>query len=365
MPRDFGLLEFHREIVAIESLSHRESALADHLEARLRDFGLAVERIEDNVFAKAGRGPRLLYNTHFDTVPASDAWTRDPHEVTVEDGRVYGLGSNDAKASVAAMVGALITAAKQGGPCELGVLLVPEEETGGRGAEVAWPALRARGWTPEAVVVGEPTGLDIAIAQKGLLICELVTRGDGGHSANAAALGARNAIRELARDLVALESADLGGDHPLLGSTTCEPTMVRGGEARNKVAEEAVCLLDLRTVPGREPAQLVAALQKQVQSEIRVVSERLRSIECSPNETVVHAARTAHPDAKLYGSRTISDWVYFRDIPGIKCGPGRTERSHQPDEFVLEEEIVEGRRFYERLCEAFASESRGRLIAGH
>lgn len=364
---DFCVLEFHREIVGFESVSHQEKALADFLVSRLSSFGLEVKRHEDNIFVTAGSGPRLLFNSHFDTVPPGTAWTRDPFEVQVVEGRVFGLGSNDAKASVAAMVGALLTVAEQGGPCELGLLLVPQEETGGRGAEIAWPALRDgrfggnTKFDPQAVVVGEPTNLDLAVAQKGLLIAELLTHGDGGHSANAAAQGAQNAIRELARDLVALESLDLdsahpGAVHPLLGATTLEPTLVEGGEARNKVAESAKCLLDLRTVPGREPADWIADLRECVSGDVRVVSDRLRSIDCDPQSWIVRAALRARPEAKTYGSRTLSDWVYFREIPGIKCGPGRTERSHQPDEFVMESEILAGRGFYERLCENFAGE---------
>lgn len=350
------LLAFHAELVAQRSPSHEEGAIADFVAAWLRERGAEVDRIGDNVVARAGAAgsPRLLLCSHLDTVSASEAWTRDPWAVEREDDRIYGLGSNDAKASVAAMTFAFLRVLEAGGPCEVRLMLVPEEETGGDGAEVAWPAVRDAGWIPDGVVVGEPTNLDVATAQKGLLILELTCEGDGCHSANAAAVGARNAVRELAKDICALGDVDLGAAHSTLGPSTLEPTVTRAGERRNMVPDRATVWLDLRTVPGVAHEDLIAAVRRQVAGDVRVHSERLVPVECEPGAAIIAAARAARPNATFYGSRTMSDMVWFREVPAIKCGPGRTERSHTPDEFVLASEVEDGLAFYTRLIEAFA-----------
>jgi acetylornithine deacetylase len=306
------------------------------------------------VVATAGQGPRVLFDTHLDTVPPAGGWSREPWRAAAEDGRVYGLGSNDAKASVAAMMTAFLEVLAAGGPCEVTLLLAAREETGGDGTETVWPILRREGLRPRGVVVGEPTGLDIARAQKGLLILELAAEGDACHSAHAEALGARNPIRTLARDIAALEAIDLGPEHALLGRTTLEPTLLRAGERRNMVPGEASVYLDLRTVPGLSPAELTERVRRGVAGRVRVHSDRLPPRECPEDAAIVAAARAARPEARVVGSRTMSDMVFFDDVPAIKCGPGESDRSHRPDEYVLEREVAEGARFYARLLRAFA-----------
>jgi len=349
-----GLLRFHADLVAMRSVSHEEGPIADFVEGWLRDRGASVERVGDNVIARAGSGPGIVLCSHLDTVPATDAWTRDPWEVTREGEKIFGLGSNDAKASVAAMTFAFLSALERGGPCEVALMLVPEEETGGDGAEVAWPHLRAAGFDARAVVVGEPTNLEIATSQKGLLILELTTEGDACHSANASAMGARNAVRALARDIVALDGVDLGGAHPHLGGTTLEPTVTRAGERRNVIPASASAWLDLRTVPGVSHADLIASVRSCVEGEVRVHSERLRPCQCDEDAAIIEAARRARPESSVYGSRTMSDMVWFADVPVIKCGPGRTERSHTADEFVLASEVAAGAAFYESVIQHLA-----------
>src|SRR6185295_9825294 len=158
----------------------------------------------------------------------------------------YGLGANDAKASVAAMTAAFLAFREADLPFTLVLALAEAEETRGTGTEAALAELARRGMPPVAAVVGEPTGLDVAVAQKGLLVLELVARGDACHAAHARELGAQNAARRLARDLVALETVDWGPEHPRLGAVTLEPTLLRAGTARNVVPGEASAVLDVR-----------------------------------------------------------------------------------------------------------------------
>ena len=348
------LLELHRLLVECPSVSHEEEAIADLVEDLLRSTAASVERLGNNILAHAGKGPRLLLNSHLDTVPATDQWARDPHRWIREDDRIYGLGSNDAKASVACMMFAFQEIARNGGPVEATLMLVPEEETGGEGTQKAWPYLKGSGRGPKAAIVGEPTGLDLATSQKGLLILELIAEGDAWHSANAQADGAKNPIRQLARDLVRLEGLDLGPDHPQLGPATLEPTVLSAGEQRNMVPGTASAYLDIRTGPNVAHEDIIHHAEALVSSRLRVHSNRFFPRETPARSLLLEAAKTARPKAKRYASRTLSDWVYL-DIPAIKVGPGRTERSHTPDEFVLVQELEEGVAFYRDLMTAYSA----------
>jgi acetylornithine deacetylase len=270
------------------------------------------------------------------------------------DGRVFGLGSNDAKAAVAAMTAAFLAFREADLPFTLALALVEGEETRGTGTEAVLAELARRGTPPHAAMVGEPTGLDVAVAQKGLMVLELIAHGDACHAAHAAALGAKNAARRLAHDLVALERVDFGPPHPRLGPVTLEPTQLRAGTARNVVPGEATALLDVRTTPALGRREVVERIERMVTGEVRVLSDRLLPRETSEREPLVAAALSARPEARLFGSSTLSDLVFMEGIPALKCGPGRTERSHTPDEFAMESEILEGARFYTRFVRAYA-----------
>jgi len=352
---DVELLALHREIVGIPSISRDERAVADHLESFLKMQGCGVERIGHNLLVAEGEGPAVCLNSHFDTVPPMPGWTRPPHQVEVIDGRVYGLGSNDAKASVAAMIAAFLRLKQRGGP-PLVLALACEEETGGEGSERLVQELLRRRTALTAAIVGEPTALDVTVAQKGLLILELVTEGRACHAAHGRALKAPNALRQLALDLVALDRVELR-DHPALGPVTLEPTVASGGTIRNAIPAEARCVIDMRTNPNQSPAEIVERLRAVVKGRLEVVSDRLGPCEIAPEHPLVRAALRARPRTELIASRGVSDWIFFQNagIPTMKVGPGRTERSHAPDEFVLETEILEAARFYEATVREFSN----------
>ncbi|MGD1148163.1 MAG: M20/M25/M40 family metallo-hydrolase [Thermoanaerobaculaceae bacterium] len=360
---DAELLALHREMVAIPSISGNEGPLAEYLARRLAEAGIEARRFGNNLYAAVSRGPVVCLNSHLDTVPASPGWTRPPHEPAVAGGRVFGLGSNDAKAAAAAMTAAFLRLAAETNELGVRVLLAlsAEEEVGSRGSEALVPELGRQGLKPDVVVVGEPTGLDVATAQKGLLVLELRGKGRACHAAHGRALGADNAIRTLAHDLVALEGVDLGPADPRLGPVTIEPTVVSGGTARNMVPAEASCILDVRANPEPGPGEIVTRLRALVSGELRVLSNRLRPYEIAEDHPLVKAALGARPGARTFGSRGLSDLVFFSGIPGIKVGPGKSERSHTPDEYVFESEVLEGARFYERVvraCRGFLAEGR-------
>ena len=365
------LFELHRALVACRSIAGEEAEIVELLFAWLAGRGARVERVGGSLLAwagaDAGTAPLVVFDTHVDTVPPAPGWTADPWAATRVEGpdgvRVVGLGANDAKAAVAAMAVALAGAPELDLPFALALALARGEETRGEGSAEVVAELARRGLAPVAAVVGEPTGLDVAVAQKGLTVLELTARGEAAHAAHARALDAPNAIAALALDLVALAGVDLGPEDPLLGRATLEPTMVVGGSARNVVPAEARAVLDLRTVPGEVPEALVARLSAAVGGELRVVSDRFRPLATDAGASLVAASLRARPAARLYGSATLSDLVFFRGLPAVKVGPGRSERSHRADEFVLETELAEGAAFYERLLVELAEEARaGRLV---
>lgn len=338
------LLEIHKQIVNCPSISGNEAALADWVEGWLKEVGADPIRLGNNVLASWGGPPRLLFNSHLDTVPATDAWTRDPFVWAAQEGKLFGLGSNDAGASVAAMLWAF------GHRIDgVGIMLVEGEEVGGKGTELAWEYARSElGWNPLGVIIGEPTELQMGVRQRGLIALNLISRGDACHAANADVLGATNPIFALARDLAKLPHlAAVKHGHSV------QPTELTGARARNQVPAEARAALDVRTVPGVEPDAVIAQLRSELECEIEVRSTRLKAFETRTNSPLVEAICAVCPGAIPFESRTMSDQVFFQGYDAVKWGPGVSARSHTSDEFVWAEEVEQGAESYLRLMKRF------------
>ncbi len=358
---DGDLLEFHRRLVATRSVSAEETPAIRFVGEVLARAGVETRVVpRGGILALLGTGgPVMVWNTHLDTVPPAPGWTGDPWTPRVGDGRVVGLGSNDAKASVAAMVGALLRIRREPGGLggiRLALALAVEEETTGQGSRTLRQAMDQAGWPPAAVLVGEPTGMEPAVSQKGLAVIRVVARGDACHAAHARALGARNAIRELARVIARMPDVLEGADDPDLGPVTVEPTQIQGGTARNVVPGEASCYLDVRTNPGIDAQEVARRLSEDLSCEAEVHSGRFVPCRTDPGSPLVRAVLQALPGARPFASRGVSDWVAFRDVPAVKIGPGRTERSHTADEFVLEEEVLHGALAYQAIAGTWARE---------
>jgi acetylornithine deacetylase len=348
-------VELLREIVAIPSVSGEEDALAGFLEQTARGWGLEVTRDDAAVRVElCGRTPgaTIALVSHLDVVPPGGGWTRDPFTPTVEGNRLYGRGSGDAKASVAAM----LCAARdllEGGGLERGRLLVLlgyGEETKNTTMERAV----ARAGSIDGAVVGEPTNLDLAIAQRGLLMADLVARGDQRHAAYASADGEfANATVVLARDLLRLGDLFGSRSHPVLGQTVATPTMLEAGVSRNVTPPVAKAVLDIRSTPDWSHEEITDMLQRTLASKVVVTSHRLVPCETPPGSRLLAAARRVRPEAHMFGSPTCSDWVFLRHSDAVKCGPGTSRRSHTPDEYVDLDEVTAARDFYARLVTAY------------
>ncbi|MBI4422643.1 MAG: M20/M25/M40 family metallo-hydrolase [Elusimicrobia bacterium] len=336
------------ELVRTPSESGAEEAVADRLEAELKALGLGPVRVGRSLYAVLGRGGKLLLlNSHLDTVPPGEGWTRPPLGAVVEAGRLYGRGSNDAKGSVAAMLlGAARAYASAPPPGRVCLAFGCEEETSNRGIA----DLLARVPQPDAAVVGEPTGLQPAVAQKGLLLLTVTAKG---RSAHAAWGGGVNAVHAAAKDILALASVSFDREHPVLGRPSLEVTQVEGGRRHNVIPDRCTLVVDIRTTPAYAPDELVAMVRATVRGEVEVRSRRLESVDTPVGHPIVRAALAANPGATPFGSPTVSDWAYLKGNPAVKAGPGDSRRSHAPDEYLELAELEAGVLFYERLIRAY------------
>ena len=345
MPDELSLLE---RLVAIPSVSGEEAAVAAFVEETARGWGLDAVRDDTSVRVEVrGRtpGPTLAFVSHLDVVPPGAGWTREPFTPTVEGDRLYGRGSGDAKGPVAAM----LTAARNlagGPPLDRGRLLVilgygeeTKHTTMARAVERAGPI--------DAAIVGEPTNLDFATAQRGLMMVDLVARGDQRHAGYAAAdSGFVNAALILARDLLRLEGLFDERNHPVLGHTTATPTMLYAGVSRNVTPPVATAILDVRSTPDWTHEEIADLLRARLNSEVMVTSRRLVPCETPQGSRLLAAAMRARPESAQFGSPTCSDWVFLRHVDAIKAGPGTSRRSHTPDEYVDLPEVTAASRFY-------------------
>ena len=349
------------ELIAIPSLSGDELAVAKFVEAVARQHGLQVVRDDAAVSIEVrGRaaGPTLALVSHLDVVPPGEGWTRAPFVPSREGERLYGRGSCDAKASVAAMLGAATDVLRRGGPARgrLLVLLGYSEET----RDTSMPRAVARCGPIDAAIVGEPTSLDLAVAQRGLMVVELRAHGAQRHAAHVATSQANeaedaSAVLILARDLVALPGLLRERHHLQLGQPTVTPTMLAAGVARNIAPALATALLDVRTTPAWPHQEVAAVLRARLRSEVVVVSERLQPCETAADSRLLALAAELRPEARRYGSPTCSDWVFLRHVDAVKCGPGDSQRSHTPDEYIDVPAVGAARRFYAELATRYLS----------
>lgn len=336
------------------SVSGTEERLAEEVERLVAGWGMTVTRDDASVtvtVAGAAPGPTLALISHLDVVPPGEGWARDPFGAQVEGDVLYGRGSGDAKASVSAMLCAARDVFARGlARGRLLVILGYGEETKhttmGTAVERAGPI--------DASIVGEPTNLEFAIAQRGLMMVDLVARGDQRHAGYASAEpGFVNAAVRLARDLVKLETLFRERPHPVLGQPFVTPTMVEAGISRNVTPPSAKAILDVRSTPAWPHDELAAVMRQELESEVIVTSDRLVPCETPPASRLLEVLQRVRPAGRPFGSPTCSDWVFLRHVDSVKCGPGTSRRSHTPNESVDLPEVVAARALYAAAAIAY------------
>lgn len=375
-PIDSGfLLDCARALVRADSENPPgdERAVAAEAARFAAAAGLRTEIVETaprrcNLVATldSGRpGPTLLWNGHLDVVPAADpeAWTYPPYEAVVDDGVLHGRGSADMKGGCAAAIAAAATLRAAGGPQagRLVLHLVADEEVlGPHGTR----ALYERGLVEaDAAIVGEPTGLEVAVAERGMLWVIARTTGVAAHGSQPH-LG-RSAIEEMATVVLALRGMTWKRPHPLLGTPSLNVGIVRGGSKINIVPAACEIEIDRRTIPGETGdgvlAEMRAAIAAAGASADLEIVHHADPTEVSPQEEIVARASEAHravrgADARVgvfAGATDAHVLVGRAKIPAIVFGPGSLSQAHAANEHVSISDLDDAAAIYARLFDAY------------
>jgi len=330
-----------KDLVAIPSPSGSEGEALECLAAALGAHRLSPRISGRNLWVEVGRGrPTLLLNAHIDTVPATPQWTRNPLRPEEVGGRLYGLGSSDDKASVAAMAAAVVARAAEDGPGTVIFAATCDEETGGEGLEV----LRREIPPADAAVIGEPTALRVATAQRGLIRIEAVAEGKAAHAARPHQ--GVNAIYKALEDVQRIRELHFTREHPLLGMPTVQVTQIHGGVSRNTVPPSCTYTVDVRTTPHYDNDYFVMELRRRIRSQIPVLKARMTPVETKSDERIVRAALEAAGGDGPVGFGGVSDLYHVRDLPAVVLGPGDPEQSHRADESVPLDQVVRAAGIY-------------------
>lgn len=332
-------IDLLKSLIATPSLSRQEDATADIIFAYLEAKGCNPKRYKNNVWCLGAYDtslPTLLLNSHHDTVKPAASYTRNPFEPTIEGDRLYGLGSNDAGASVVSLIETFCQLKDRPLPFNLILAITAEEEVGGEnGMRAFLPHLQELGYIVDAAIVGEPTGLQAAIGERGLVVLDCVTQGVTGHAARSEGV---NAIYRALDDIEAVRNFKFEKSSAVLGPISVNVTQINAGWAHNAIPDECRWVVDVRTTDAYSNQATADLLQKVVKYST-----------LTPRSTRVHASLIdeGHPlvqtckkmGISTFVSPTTSDMSLMHNFPSLKIGPGESSRSHRADEFVLLSEI--------------------------
>ena len=340
-------IDLLKELIQISSFSKEEDQTADLIAAWLKDRGIKIHRANNNVWAFNqhfdANKPTILLNSHHDTVKPNKAYTRNPFEATIENGTLYGLGSNDAGASLVSLLCLFFHFYKKENlNYNLVIAATAEEENSGRlGLESILKELPPL----DFAIVGEPTEMNLAIAEKGLLVIDGYAKGISGHAAHD---NTQNAIYQALEDIEWIKSYEFPKISNQLGKVKMSVTQINAGEQHNVVPAECHFVIDVRINELYDNKEIFDFLQQQTKSNLVARSFRLNSSGIDINHPIVQAG--IELGKITYGSPTLSDQAILK-CPSLKMGPGVSTRSHQADEFILLEEIEEGIQTYIELFE--------------
>jgi len=339
-----GLLQ---QLISIPSFSKEEEKTANLLMGFFKHHGMEATRKGNNVWAKNKffdpAKPTILLNSHHDTVKPNPAYTRDPFSADLENGKLYGLGSNDAGGALVSLIMTFFYFYnEQNLKYNLVLAATAEEEISGtNGIELIWNELPKI----DFAIVGEPTLTDIAVAEKGLLVLDCVARGKAGHAAREEGV---NAIYESLKDIEWFRTYQFPKVSESLGKIKMSVTVIHAGQAHNQVPAECKFTVDVRVTDAYTLEEVLDIINHHVSCEVIPRSLRLRPSGVSEDHPLVTAGTAI--GKKLYGSPTTSDQALI-PVPSIKMGPGDSARSHSADEFIFAHEIETGIDSYIALLE--------------
>lgn len=334
-----GLL---KALIAIPSFSGEEEKTAACIAAFLEEKGISFSRTGNNIIARnkhfhAGK-PSILLNSHHDTVKPNPAYTRDPFDPAVEEGKLYGLGSNDAGGALVSLIAAFVYYYEDETLSHNLILAATaeEENSGPNGIEMVLPEIGP----VELALVGEPTQMHLAVAEKGLLVLDCTALGKAGHAAREEGV---NAIAEAITDINWFMNYRFSKISAFLGPVKMSVTMIGAGTQHNVVPAECRFTVDIRINEHYSHEELLGIIGKHVRCRFSPRSMRMRASCISENHPIVQAGKAL--GRHCYGSPTTSDQALI-PYPSLKIGPGDSARSHSADEFILIREIEEGINLY-------------------
>lgn len=341
-------LELLQKLIQTPSFSKEEDRTAAILADFLSSSGVEdVHQQQNNVwvFNKHFKHelPTLLLNSHHDTVKPNASYTRNPFEASVEGDKLFGLGSNDAGGCLVSLIAAFLLFYKREDlKYNLVLAATAEEEISGRnGIESILPQLGKL----EAAIVGEPTEMHFAVAEKGLLVLDCTAKGIAGHAAREEGT---NAIYEAMPDIQWFQSYTFPKVSEHLGPVKMSVTVVQAGTQHNVVPDTCTFTVDVRLTDAYTMEEVLETIQQHVKAEVKPRSMRLKPSSIPMEHPLVQAGISM--GRKMYGSPTTSDQALL-PIPSLKLGPGFSGRSHMADEYIYLHEIKEGIKLYIELLE--------------
>jgi len=335
-------IELLCDLIKIPRISRNETEAATFLKSRMeQEYELPTQQAGCNLWSIApdydSKLPTLLLNAHIDTVKPVSNWTRDPFSPLIEDGRLYGLGSNDDGASLVSLLQVFRILREQKRPYNLIYLVSAEEEVSGKnGIEYVLPLLPHI----DIALVGEPTGMQPAIAEKGLMVLDVTTHGKAGHAARNEG---DNAIYHAIKDIRWFQEKKWKKESELLGPVKMTVTIINAGTQHNVIPDKCTFTVDVRSNELYSNKELYEQICQHVEGDVTARSFRLNSSMIDPNHPLVQ--KIISLGKKPFGSPTLSDQALM-PFPSLKMGPGQSSRSHTADEYIEISEIEEAIAFY-------------------
>lgn len=338
-------IETLKKLIAIQSYSKEENLVADFIEKVLKNYKYQTHRKGNNVWAYGkhhveGKG-LLLLNSHLDTVNASSSWTKNPFEPLEENGKLYGLGSNDAGGCLCSLMTTFFALDEKEQDYNLVFVASAEEEISGKNG---FELIQNEIGKIDLGIVGEPTLMKMAVAEKGLMVLDVETKGVSGHAARGEGV---NAIEKAMKDLQWFQTYKFDKESEILGAVKMTVTQIEAGSQHNVVPDSCRFVVDVRSNEHYTNQELFDLINQQVGSEVKARSYRMNSSGIDLNHPIVQAG--IKMGRSYYGSPTTSDQAIMKGFPTLKLGPGDSARSHTADEFIYLSEIEEGIDIYYQL----------------
>lgn len=335
-----------QQMIAISSISKNETAVADFLERFIEINGYVASRTNNNVWVLSSgfdpSRPTILLNSHIDTVKPVQGWTRDPLIPAIENGKLYGLGSNDAGASVVSLLYTFFYLTQHQQSYNLIYAASAEEEISGVNGIVG---LLKELPKIDFAIVGEPTGMNLAVAEKGLMVLDCTVYGLAGHAARDEG---DNAIYKAIRDIEWFRSFEFEKKSELLGKVKMTVTQIISGTQHNVIPDKCSFVVDVRSNEMYSNQEILEEIHKHVECDVQPRSTRLSSTATPLQHPIVK--RGLELNRLLFGSPTLSDQSLM-PFTSLKIGPGESFRSHTADEYILLSEIDEAIDIYIQLLD--------------